>query len=115
MILSDWNPRSVGRPLAMLIEPWLYAGQLISLAAHNSYHLGRIVPLRQLERNWPLPKGVLRGELEMMRRAPLFAFSRKMTDERRRQVHRCALDGSREETETAELGEHTSPVQGLKN
>ena len=27
--------------------------QLISLAAHNSYHLGRIVLLRQLQGNWP--------------------------------------------------------------
>jgi len=28
-------------------------GQLISLAAHNAYHLGRIVVLRQLQRAWP--------------------------------------------------------------
>lgn len=31
--------------------------QLISLAAHNAYHLGRIVLLRQLLNNWPPPSG----------------------------------------------------------
>ena len=31
--------------------------QLISLAAHNAYHLGRIVLLRQLQNNWPPPSG----------------------------------------------------------
>ena len=31
--------------------------QLISLAAHNDYHLGRIVLLRQLQNNWPPPAG----------------------------------------------------------
>jgi uncharacterized damage-inducible protein DinB len=31
--------------------------QLISLAAHNAYHLGRIVLLRQLMRAWPPPSG----------------------------------------------------------
>jgi uncharacterized damage-inducible protein DinB len=31
--------------------------QLESLAAHNSYHLGRIVLLRQLGGNWPPPSG----------------------------------------------------------
>lgn len=31
--------------------------QLISLAAHNSYHLGRVVLLRQLLGNWPPPDG----------------------------------------------------------
>ena len=31
--------------------------QLISLAAHNAYHLGRIVLLRQLLKNWPPPSG----------------------------------------------------------
>ena len=31
--------------------------QLISLAAHNAYHLGRIVLLRQLLQGWPPPSG----------------------------------------------------------
>jgi uncharacterized damage-inducible protein DinB len=31
--------------------------QLESLAAHNGYHLGRIVLLRQLINNWPPPDG----------------------------------------------------------
>ena len=31
--------------------------QLISLAAHNSYHLGRVVLLRQLLNIWPPPDG----------------------------------------------------------
>jgi uncharacterized damage-inducible protein DinB len=31
--------------------------QLISLAAHNAYHLGRIVLLRQLFKAWPPPSG----------------------------------------------------------
>jgi uncharacterized damage-inducible protein DinB len=31
--------------------------QLISLAAHNAYHLGRIVLLRQLLGTWPPPSG----------------------------------------------------------
>ncbi len=31
--------------------------QLISLAAHNAYHLGRIVLLRQLLQVWPPPSG----------------------------------------------------------
>jgi uncharacterized damage-inducible protein DinB len=31
--------------------------QLISLAAHNAYHLGRIVLLRQLQRVWPPASG----------------------------------------------------------
>ena len=31
--------------------------QLISLAAHNAYHLGRIVVLRQLLGAWPPPSG----------------------------------------------------------
>jgi uncharacterized damage-inducible protein DinB len=31
--------------------------QLISLAAHNAYHLGRIVLLRQLDQAWPPPSG----------------------------------------------------------
>ena len=31
--------------------------QLISLAAHNTYHLGRIVLLRQLLGSWPPPSG----------------------------------------------------------
>ena len=31
--------------------------QLISLAAHNAYHLGRIVVLRQLLQAWPPPSG----------------------------------------------------------
>ena len=33
------------------------AEQLISLAAHNAYHFGRIVLLRQLQNNWPPPSG----------------------------------------------------------
>jgi uncharacterized damage-inducible protein DinB len=31
--------------------------QLESLAAHNAYHLGRVVLLRQLMGNWPPPSG----------------------------------------------------------
>jgi hypothetical protein len=31
--------------------------QLISLATHNAYHLGRIVLLRQLLKAWPPPSG----------------------------------------------------------
>ena len=31
--------------------------QLVSLAAHNAYHLGRIVLLRQLLNTWPPPDG----------------------------------------------------------
>jgi uncharacterized damage-inducible protein DinB len=31
--------------------------QLISLAAHNAYHLGRIVVLRQLQQAWPPASG----------------------------------------------------------
>ena len=31
--------------------------QLISLAAHNAYHFGRIVLLRQLNQAWPTPSG----------------------------------------------------------
>ena len=31
--------------------------QLESLAAHNGYHLGRVVLLRQLQGNWPPPDG----------------------------------------------------------
>lgn len=31
--------------------------QLISMAAHNSYHLARIVLLRQLQGQWPPPSG----------------------------------------------------------
>ena len=31
--------------------------QLISLATHNAYHLGRIVVLRQLMQAWPPPSG----------------------------------------------------------
>ena len=31
--------------------------QLVSLAAHNAYHFGRIVLLRQLYRAWPPPSG----------------------------------------------------------
>jgi uncharacterized damage-inducible protein DinB len=31
--------------------------QLISLAAHNAYHFGRIVLLRQLGGSWPPPSG----------------------------------------------------------
>jgi uncharacterized damage-inducible protein DinB len=31
--------------------------QLISLAAHNAYHFGRIVLLRQLQGAWPPPSG----------------------------------------------------------
>ncbi len=33
------------------------ADQLLSLAAHNSYHFGRIVLLRQLLGTWPPPSG----------------------------------------------------------
>ncbi len=31
--------------------------QLVSLAAHNAYHLGRIVLLRQIQGHWPPPDG----------------------------------------------------------
>lgn len=33
------------------------AEQLISLAAHNAYHFGRIVLMRQLQKVWPPPSG----------------------------------------------------------
>ena len=31
--------------------------QLVSLAAHNAYHLGRVVLLRQIAGSWPPPSG----------------------------------------------------------
>jgi hypothetical protein len=34
--------------------------ELISLAAHNAYHFGRIVLLRQLLETWPPPSGGFR-------------------------------------------------------
>ncbi len=46
-------PSRPGRPVrVMSVED-----QLISLAAHNAYHLGRIVLIRQLLGGWPPPSG----------------------------------------------------------
>ena len=38
--------------------------QLISLAAHNAYHLGRIVVLRQLHQAWPRSQVASLGKTE---------------------------------------------------
>lgn len=46
-------PSSPGKP----IRTMTIRGQLESLTAHNAYHLGRIVLLRQLHRAWPPPSG----------------------------------------------------------
>jgi uncharacterized damage-inducible protein DinB len=46
-------PSQPGRPSRMMSV----REQLESLAAHNSYHLGRIVLLRQIFGSWPPPSG----------------------------------------------------------
>jgi uncharacterized damage-inducible protein DinB len=46
------SPSAHDRPVDMTVRE-----QLESLAAHNAYHLGRIVLLRQLLNNWPPPDG----------------------------------------------------------
>lgn len=46
-------PSRPGHPIRLMS----IQDQLISLAAHNAYHLGRIVLLRQLLNAWPPPSG----------------------------------------------------------
>jgi len=46
-------PSRPGRPIRFMTVQ----DQLLSLAAHNAYHLGRIVLLRQLAGAWPPPSG----------------------------------------------------------
>jgi uncharacterized damage-inducible protein DinB len=46
-------PSRPGHPVRLMSVP----DQLISLAAHNAYHFGRIVLLRQLLGVWPPPSG----------------------------------------------------------
>jgi uncharacterized damage-inducible protein DinB len=46
-------PSRPGQPIRLMSVQ----DQLISLAAHNAYHLGRIVLLRQLLGIWPPPSG----------------------------------------------------------
>jgi hypothetical protein len=46
-------PTRPGKPVRIMS----IRDQLISLAAHNSYHLGRIVVLRQLQKAWPPASG----------------------------------------------------------
>lgn len=46
-------PSPGGRPARMMTV----REQLESLAAHNAYHFGRIVLLRQLNHSWPPPSG----------------------------------------------------------
>lgn len=46
-------PSRPGQPIRLMSVQ----EQLISLAAHNAYHLGRIVVLRQLLGAWPPPSG----------------------------------------------------------
>ncbi len=46
-------PSPPGKPVRIMSV----RDQLISLAAHNAYHLGRIVLLRQLAGAWPPPGG----------------------------------------------------------
>lgn len=46
-------PSRPGEPIRLMT----IQDQLISLAAHNAYHLGRIVVLRQLLGIWPPPSG----------------------------------------------------------
>ena len=41
--------------------------QLESLAAHNAYHFGRIVLLRQLRQAWPPPSGGSAGNIACSR------------------------------------------------
>ena len=50
-VVCPTNPER-NRPTDMTVRE-----QLESLAAHNAYHLGRIVLLRQLQSNWPPPDG----------------------------------------------------------
>jgi uncharacterized damage-inducible protein DinB len=49
-------PARPGHPLRLMTVQ----EQLISLAAHNAYHFGRIVLLRQLLGTWPPPSGGFR-------------------------------------------------------
>lgn len=51
MVACPTNPER-NRPADMTVRE-----QLESLAAHNAYHLGRVVLLRQLLGNWPPPGG----------------------------------------------------------
>jgi DinB superfamily len=46
-------PSCAGKPVRVMTV----REQLESLTAHNAYHLGRIVLLRQLHRAWPPPSG----------------------------------------------------------
>jgi uncharacterized damage-inducible protein DinB len=46
-------PSPPGKPT----RPMTVREQLESLAAHNTYHLGRVVLLRQLNNAWPPPSG----------------------------------------------------------
>ena len=48
-------PSPPGRPVRLMTVH----EQLVSWAAHNAYHLGRIVLLRQLLGSWPPPSGGL--------------------------------------------------------
>jgi uncharacterized damage-inducible protein DinB len=52
----DHSVRCPSRPGAP-IRTMSVRDQLLSLAAHNAYHLGRIVLLRQLLQAWPPPSG----------------------------------------------------------
>jgi uncharacterized damage-inducible protein DinB len=51
MVACPTNPER-GRPEGMTVRE-----QLESLAAHNAYHLGRVVLIRQLQGSWPPPDG----------------------------------------------------------
>jgi uncharacterized damage-inducible protein DinB len=57
------NPADLGRTIRCPSRPgqpvrlMTVQDQLISLAAHNAYHLGRIVLLRQFLGAWPPPSG----------------------------------------------------------
>ena len=51
LVACPTNPER-NRPADMTVRE-----QLESLAAHNAYHLGRIVLMRQLLGNWPPPDG----------------------------------------------------------
>jgi uncharacterized damage-inducible protein DinB len=57
------NEKELGRPVRCPSRPghpvrtMTIREQLESLAAHNAYHLGRVVLLRQLVHAWPPPSG----------------------------------------------------------
>ena len=61
--LAAQQPERLGHPVRCPSRPgnpvriMSVQDQLISLAAHNAYHLGRIVLLRQLNSAWPPPSG----------------------------------------------------------